>query len=168
MQSSQHTNTTPLRRNMSLLCTSWEKAFTHFLWSPLPSFSAAFLWGAGCVSSLQVDTGAHQPFCLISPVLVFGCVPCKHRATMLTTQIKGCSFQYCMCVYGGGKVVCKPAAQKAKIYWGKEGNENETMRWRQMAHERETAALQPTPITVSFGIWYCSTLGGSIGSPLVV
>lgn len=82
-----HINTSS-RRCMYL--SPQEKAFTHFLWWPLPAFLAAFLCKAACTSPVQVETG----ICLISST---GCwylgVDLTNRATMLITHINWCSFK---------------------------------------------------------------------------
>lgn len=85
----------PQETHVLIICTSWEKAFPLFL----NVFLAAFLCRVGCISSLHVHTGAHQPSCLIS---LTTCTLSKgwhlgvymHKATMLTTKINGCSFPW--------------------------------------------------------------------------
>ncbi|KAI9515895.1 hypothetical protein NQZ68_020423 [Dissostichus eleginoides] len=46
-----------------IMCTSCDRALPLFVRPH--SFWAAFLCRVGCVSSLQVDTGANQPSCRI-------------------------------------------------------------------------------------------------------
>lgn len=64
----------------------------------------------------------------------------------------------------------KVSSTKQRICWGKGGNENETMQIETdgKRERNQSTSAYSYHCFIWLSLWYCSTLGGSIGSPLVV